>query len=284
MKYQRFHLWLIAIAWMPASIFAAQQDHPPVAPSPPPEANGLNRSLLRFIEDDAPVRGERENHDEALAFDAVVSYARRVSEESFRRGARPDLTFVHLLGNERGQYRGEIVEVQGKLARNLDVGPTPALQAEGIQHLYEAYIKSEKNPGYAWCVFHTEQSPRLLVGDELGVPVTFRGYFFKVFAYREQGKSYRVPLLIGRGIEPRTTAALPASLVDDALLSLPVLIVVLSAAMALILGLIIWFRISDRRTRRMIQQVRGSSEASPEPIVFHDAEPQQRSPSFHRNG
>jgi hypothetical protein len=279
----RFYLWILAAVFAPAVLFASPQDHPPVVPSPPPEAAGLNRSLLRFIEDDAPVRGERENRDEALAFDAVVSYARRVSETSFRMAARHDLTFVHLLGKEAGKYRGEIVEVQGRLVRNLDVGPTAALKAEGIEHLYEAYIKSEKHPGYAWCVFHTEQSPQLPVGEDLNVPVTFRGYFFKVFAYREQGKAYRVPLLIGRGVEPRTVAPLPASLVDAAFMSIPMLIVMLVAAVALMLGLVLWFRVSDQRTQRMIQHVRGSSEAAPEPAVFHDADTYEGTPSLKQN-
>ncbi len=238
---------------MPLAGRAQEAVHPPVVPSPPPEASGLNRSLLRFIEDNAPVRNERENHDEALAFDSVVSFARRVPEESFRKSARHDLTFVQLLGTDVNRYRGEIVQIEGRLVRNLDVGPTPALAADGIEHLYEAYIKSEKHPGYAWCVFHTGQLPTVPVGEQLNLPVTFRGYFFKVYAYREQGKTYRVPLLIGRGIEMRTVTPLPASLVDDAMLSVPVMIVLLTAGIGIVVAVVIWFRIADARTRQRLQ-------------------------------
>jgi hypothetical protein len=263
---------------------AAQDTHPSVSPSPPPKADELNRSLFRFIEDDAPVRSERDNHDEALAFDAVVGYARRVPEQSFRATARRDLTFVHLLGNDARQYRGEIVEVQGRLVRNLDVGPTASLKADGIQHLYEAYIKSEKLPGHAWCVFHTESSSNLPVGEDLNAPVIFRGYFFKVFAYREQGKTFRVPLLIGRGIEPRSISELPASLVDSAFLSMPVFLGLMAAGIVLMVGLVVWFRVSDQRTRRLIQQVRGLPESSSKPEVFHNAITNEVSPSLHENG
>ncbi len=259
-KAQRY-LWLVF--FLPLAVHAQEAAHPPIVASPPPEASGLNRSLLRFIEDNAPVRNERENHDEALAFDSVVSYARRVPEESFRKAARHDLTFVHLLGNDVSRYRGEIIQIEGRLVRNLDVGPTPALAADGIEHLYEAYIKSQKHPGYAWCVFHTEQSAGLPVGDNLNGPVTFRGYFFKVYAYREQGKTYRVPLLIGRGFETRAVAPLPASLVDDAMLSVPVMIVLLTAAIGMIVGIVIWFRIADARTRQRIQLAQGASPPAP---------------------
>jgi hypothetical protein len=275
-------LAIVAALCVGVSSSAQDSSHPPVTPSPPLEAVGLNRSLLRFIEDDAPVRNERENHDEALAFDSVVSYAHRVPEESFHKSARRDLTFVHLLGKEANQYRGEVVEVQGRLVRNLDVGPTPALKADGIEHMYEAYIKSDKHPGYAWCVFHTEQSLNLPVGEGLNLPVTCCGYFFKVYAYREQGKSYRMPLLISRSIEPRAVTPLPASLVDEALLSLPMLIALLVAAFVMILGLVLWFRLADARTRRRIQQAHRTSANGAEPVVFHNAI--DDTPALSKNG
>src|SRR5262245_13823404 len=66
--------------------------HPPFEPPKPPEATEVNRDLLKHIEDDAPVRGENENADEARAYDYLVNFARKVPIESFQKHARRDIT------------------------------------------------------------------------------------------------------------------------------------------------------------------------------------------------
>lgn len=258
---------LSLLGGMPA--WAQELAHPPVGPPPPPRATEFNRLLLRHIEDDAPVRNERENRDEALAFDAAVSFARRVSEQSFRESARRDLALVHLLGTEAKNYRGDIIEVRGTLLRNLDVGPTPALRADGVAHLFEAYLRSEADPSQGWCVFHTEKSPQLPVGERLDKPVVCRGYFFKVYAYREHGQLYRMPLLIGRGIELSDVAQPPANAVEQAMMSLPVLLAALAAVVAGIVGLFCWYQVADRRTRQRIQRARSAHSTLPDPADSH---------------
>ena len=81
-----------------AALAIAADEHPPVIPPPPPEASSLNKAVLKNIEDDAPVRNRFENREEALAYDYIVNFARRVPDASFRAAAQKDLTFGHLLG------------------------------------------------------------------------------------------------------------------------------------------------------------------------------------------
>jgi hypothetical protein len=82
-----------------------------------PDPNGVNRDLLRRVEDDAPVRNAADNHDEALAYEYLFHYAAQVPLDALRQAARHDLTFAHLFGPERYKYRGELVHVEGRLKR-----------------------------------------------------------------------------------------------------------------------------------------------------------------------
>lgn len=235
-------------------ILARQEAHPTVSPPPALRAADFNKSLLRFIEDNGPVRNDRENHDEALAFDSIVTFASRVSIESFRSSARRDLTFVQLLGTDASQYRGEVIEAKGRLLRNLDVGPTPAMKADGIQSLFEAYIRSEDHAGLGWCVFHTDST--IGVGDNLWIPVVTHGYFFKVYAYRERDKTFRLPLLVAHGIERQPVDSRPG--VGDAVTLGGPLFLLMGVTAAATVALIAWFLMDDWRTRSRIQSARST--------------------------
>src|SRR5262249_49191135 len=146
---------------------------------------------------------------EARAYDYVVRFANSVPEASFRAGARKDLTFGHLLSPESNKYRGETVLVEGRLKRIRDIKPTAVLSADGIEHLYEGWIRSDVHPDYFWCVLFTELPAELQVAEELDQRVTFVGYFFKVYRYAVKDGARRSPMLIGH-----TIAAMPQTLVD----------------------------------------------------------------------
>ena len=173
------------IGWLTLTwgICAQPPTHPPVEPPPPPTAKELNKDLLKYLEDDARVRNEDENPDEARAYDYVVGFANRVPLDSFRSTARLDITFAHMLGEESYKYRGEVVHVRGQLKRIVDIGPTKGLKAEGIDHLYEAWLMSDVYRGYSYCVLFTELPPGLELSEKLDQPAEFDAYFFKIYRF-----------------------------------------------------------------------------------------------------
>src|SRR5439155_7593130 len=114
---------------------AAAADGPAVDPKFTSEA-------LRFVEDDAPVRGAEQNRDEALAYDLLFLHAHRMPTDLLRMAARRDLTFAHLFGPERAKYRGELVHVEGRLRLLRRYDPPESLpeEVEKITDLYEGWV------------------------------------------------------------------------------------------------------------------------------------------------
>lgn len=272
---------LVAIIGVLSVALAARAQtptHPPIDPPPPPKASGLDKKLLRYVEDDAPVRGESENRDEALAYEYVVKYAKDVPIPSLREAARKDITFAQMLGPESAKYRGEVVHVEGRLKRIRDLGPTKALEADGVKNLYEAWIFSNLYREYSYCVLFSELPPGLTVSERLDVPVTFDGYFFKNYRFAAGDGPRRAPLLIGRTIDVVAAPSKP-TLLDEMTRSLPSILTVLLVVIGLGGGLVLWMRAADRRTKARIEKARGNTSQLPTPDLFHEPRPMDGSPS-----
>lgn len=219
----------------------------------------LNRSLLKFNEDDAPVRSERENRDEAVAFDYVVNFASRVPTEAFARSARRDRTFAQLLGPEAARYRGEVVRIEGRLKRIRDIGPTPGLEADGVKHLYEGWIFSELYKDYSYCVLFSELPPGVPAAESLDKHVEFDGFFFKVYRFQAGDGQRRAPLLIGRTLIPlTTTSVMPLTPLISAA---PVVIGLVAASLAAALLLALWLGRVDAKARARIRAARCGGDA-----------------------
>lgn len=246
--------------------------HPPVEPPAAPAATDLNKSLLKFVEDDAKVRNEDENPDEARAYDYVVGFASRVPVESFESAARKDITFAHMLGDEAYKYRGEVVHIRGQLKRIIDIGPTKGLKAEGIDHLYEAWLMSDVYRGYSYCLLFTELPPGLSVGEKLDQPVEFDGYFFKNYRFAAGDGPRRAPLLIGRTLNVISNPP-KSSLFDEMTKALPIVLTLLAILVGVGGGLVLWLRTTDRRTKARIDQARGNFKTIPTPEAFHEPNP-----------
>src|SRR5205085_9150846 len=113
----------------------------------------------------------------------------------FRAAARTDLTFGHFLSADAAKCRGDVVLVEGRLKRIRDIKPTTVLAADGVKHLYEAWIFSDVYREYAWCVLFTELPPGIAIGEQLDLPVSFAGYFYKIYRYTAGDGARRSPLL-----------------------------------------------------------------------------------------
>src|SRR5206468_719352 len=113
---------------------------------------------------------------------------------------------------EAAKYRGEVVRIEGRLKRVRDLGPTPALEADGIKHLYEGWVFSESYREYSHCVLFTELPPDVPVAEQLDKRVSLEGYFFKVYRFRAGDSVRKAPLLIGRTIATLKKSAADASI------------------------------------------------------------------------
>jgi len=215
----------------------------------------FNRALLKLNEDDAPVRGERENRDEALAFDYAVNFASRVPAGVFAAAARRDRSFAQLLGPEAARYRGEVVRVEGRLKRVRDIGPTPGLAADGVARLYEGWIFSEVYREFSYCVLFTELPAGLGVAESLDHRVAFDGFFFKVYRFEAGDGPRRAPLLIGRSLQLSPAPA--NSSLWPAVAAAPVVIAVVAAALLGGVALALWLRHGDAEARARIRAARG---------------------------
>lgn len=242
-------------------------DHPPIEPAPAPDALQLNKSLLKYVEDDAPVRGVKENPDEALAYDYVVRFAKDVTLESFRKAAIERLTFADLLGPEAASHRGSVAHVEGRLKRIRDIGPTTALEADGVKNLYECWIVSEAYRGYSWCLICTELPADLTVGDQLDARVSFDAYFYKIYRFRTDDGARKAPLMIGRSLTTRPVPSL-YSAETSGLEAIVAIGVTIGVVLVVGVGLIWWYRRDDLRTKERLRQARGLSEQPPP--TFHE--------------
>lgn len=278
---------IVGFAFLVAEV--AAQDRPPVdaatgEPHPPvvltaPSPADLNRAMLRFVEDDAPVRAATENPDEARAYDYLIGFASRVPGSEFAKVARSDLSFAHLLGPEAHLYRGEVVRIEGRLKRVRDLGPTTALRAEGVGHLYEAWVFSEIYRGYSYCLLLTELPSDVTVSEQLDRKVRCDAFFYKIYRFVAGDGVRRAPLLIGRSLETVTPAADQSRLAlqDQALLTLPSLLAALIIGLLLAAGFVVYFRLADKRTRDRLAAARQNRPI--EPPVFRDVNPFDGSPS-----
>lgn len=243
----------------------------PPAPGQEPTAQptAVDKDLLEGVEDRAPIRNADDNYAENRAYNFLLVHARKFSPAELRDQARADLTFVHLW-EEPAKYRGQLVLLKGRLRRLLRLDPTPLAAKEGVPNIYEGWLYSDGNFTNPFCILASEIGPGLKTGQKIDREVIFSGYFFKRYRY-PAGDGWRdAPLLIGRSIELTQEAPEPVpSLLGS--VYLPAIFAILGVTLIFALGLAWKLRLSDRKVRERLQQIRNeqreqeqsASETSP---------------------
>jgi hypothetical protein len=206
-------------------------DRPPLPPDEPARPSiqaqvrfpNPTRRMFGGIEDDKPVRSEKQNPDEYQAWTEVILTAKQHEAVALEEAAARDLTPDDLLkANARRYFRLELVRFDGTLTKLRRVEATKALQDSGVAVVYEGWIvpdaESKANPVVAVV---TDLPPGLEPAAELDRRVSFAGYFFKTMAYPgpdfnkdldkdEGGRGWlTAPLLVGRSITPRNEPFAP---------------------------------------------------------------------------
>jgi hypothetical protein len=246
------------------------------------KAEPLAPFMTDGIKDSTPLPTQwHENVDEQYAFSRVLYQASRISAEAFRRGAREDLTYAHLM-EQPSRYRGQVVRVQGTLRQLRRYDPPLTAKEAGVANLYEGWIFGSHYGTQPWCVVFTDLPPGLKVGDGLNVTVSADGYFFKRYRYRSRGSSKgkplpEAPLLIGRTLTlPKALAEAEEADNDWRSALLPVFLVLLGASLAVAIGLGLWYRRGDKRVHARLEAAARRPFVLPE--TEQDARLEQRQP------
>ena len=202
-------------------------DRPPLPPEEPKRPAvaaqfrypNPTRRIFAKIEDDVPVRSEKQNPDEYNAWTDVILTVKdeKKSAADFEAAATRDLTPDDLLkANNRKHFRLELVRFEGKLTKVRKLDATKALKDIGIQSVFEGWlVPDDESPANPVGVVFTDLPAGVEPAAEMDRRVSFAGYFFKTMAYPgpdynaetdtlEGGKGWKLtPLLVGRSVTPQ---------------------------------------------------------------------------------
>lgn len=234
---------------------------------PAEEVPPLRADLFKAIRDHRPLGGWERNSGEAQAYTDALIKASRTSPHLFTKQARRDLSYVHLF-DEPWRYRGEVVQIRGKL-RLLQRWEVPAMARQaGVPEFYMAWIADEDYTKNWWAVLLTELPPGVEPTGKVDHEVTFSGYFFKRYRYTALDQSKpnefrEAPLLIGRTLTLRQPP-ISAFDTDWARELFPWLLGMVLATIGGG-GLLIWWY---RREDRMVQERLALAAAPPVFVEF----------------
>lgn len=221
-----------------------------------PSAPLVDRDLLLGIEDGSRVQNADENFAEARAYNYLLVQSRSVSAEALERKARADLTFTHLF-EEPAKYRGELVRLTGRLVRLLRFDPPSFAAKQGVPAVYEGWLLTAGSGRNPICIVASQIQPDLQPAEKLDREVSFAGFFFKKYRYPSGQHRYDAPLVIGRTIRPLETMA-ESGASGFASLFPPLVFYFLAAVLVLVVLMVYWLRLSDRRARQRLDKLRST--------------------------
>jgi hypothetical protein len=221
--------------------------------------------LRRLAPDELMSPPLRPRYYEYLAYcDAVVSSA-HTPRDAFVKSAAENahLNFTHLY-NTPDLHRGKVVPLEGRLKRVTRFDAPREAQRRGVPVIYEGWIFLDRPNMRPVCVIFTDLPPGQAEGDQVDRRVAFEGYFFKKYDYvtgekDSQGRSKVLTtlLFIGPTVTPLDQ---PSRAVARAFpLSAGLLYGVIGfvgLVVALIVGLNLWYRRSDRQVRARLAALR----------------------------
>lgn len=171
--------------------------HAPPAKAPPEEKPkflpGIDFDLLAPVQDD-----KRLLSSENPGFYALLALLRDTDPKELAKYSRGVVPFIQLY-QQPEVYRGEVVEVRGKVHRAIKT--KPALNENGIKEHYQVWIEPDDrhDPVAVYCV---ELPPNFPDGDKLSERIELTGIFFKRWAYLwGNGELHSTPLMLAKSFK-----------------------------------------------------------------------------------
>ena len=237
--------------------------------SPPPELTQLeirkDLRVFKLIHDEAQIARNVDNWEEVAAWNRVVLHAHRFTTEELEAGARKDVTFADLMLERRGDYKLQLIAIEGRLIRLKRGESNKRMLDAGIPVWYEGWVVPKGEPrGLPVCVILTELPPGLEPKPLMNRWVSFAGYSFKLMIY-ESGEHQKydpaknvwkkAPLLIGRSVVLRDDEkpAEPSIWTND---FTHAVLLGIGGVVGTALALAWWFRRGDQKARAEINAMR----------------------------
>jgi hypothetical protein len=231
-------------------------------PSRPPP---LDRRYLDGVVDGQPLPRSYDDdldaQEEVFAYFDAILKASRTPRKVFLDAVRKEITYLNV-HNEPKRYRGEIIRIDGDLARVIRHEPTLPEQQAGIKNVYEMWLLTDRfGKGNTACLITTELPPGITVAEEVkGTKlVSFVGYFFKKYRFKpadaKKDTEYRVaPMIVGYVVPSQ-----PKAQDDGSNWSRNVILIFLAVLAGTIAILFVMTWASRRTDRRILSQVQGTA-------------------------
>lgn len=236
----------------------------PPPPGDHPAALDKNLRVFRFIKDDAFIAKGEDNWEEVSAWNRVLLHARRFLPEELERYANPHVRFADLFLDVRRDYKLDLVRFEGRLVLLNALKPSEKLRAAGVETAYEGWIIPRDEPrGNPICVVFTDPPEGVPATGRVNQWVSFAGYSFKLLRYRSAERDEkdptrnvvkRAPLLLGRAVIPRPDPEVAVSQAWGSFATTATIVV--AALVAFAVGLTLYFRKTDQKTRQEIEAYR----------------------------
>ena len=209
-------------------------------PTETPNLARLPDQLLESVQDDwfGLTRAEQP------ALVAIAQQLREQANEELGPHADPNVTFDVLLKSP-GYYRGRLMTLSGTLRRLL---PAEFSAPDGPVRVYEGYVVPGDSRGTPYLVFLNDLPTGIAPGDGLEDRVEFEAYFIRRFAYPAQKGEEVTAMLFAPTLRRVSRTGLPPAEVRRELES--GMVILFSVIGVVVLGLVVWFIISDLKFRR----------------------------------
>jgi len=191
----RYPIALALLAFLTLGSTAQDAKDKPAKKDKPVAAD---KDLLAGIEDKKPVQGAADNKYEYAAYCYLVLHAAEVAPEALAKAARKDLSIAKLMADP-AKYRGEPMQIKGRLRRLVKMDAPKGLLNDNIKVLYEGWFFPENEETTPYCVIFTEIPKGIELGEKTFYRANCDAYFFKIYRYKAVNNTTRdAPLLIGR--------------------------------------------------------------------------------------
>ncbi len=268
-------LILVALGLLATAPAAAQTQS--TVPSPAPKAPDTDpnakfqfdkdRLFVKSIKDEKPLGDEGDDRDEFHAYNSLVLHALQFGQTDLDGAGRRDVSYKDLFAKNRGDYRFELIQFQGRLKRLKKIEPNEYLKERGIKELYEAWVfpSNDNNPV---CFLMLEKPAGVEPHEDFpsSYPVTATGYFFKLFSYqsKEPSEKYKGKFLT-RNAPFMVSKSMSVRPIEDndgggpwREVFLPAVLTFLGLAAVFALGVTWYFRRGDRRAIKILESKKGN--------------------------
>ena len=232
----------------------------------------LNPRLLAAVRDDRPFAYDEhklpeeltsQERDEDTLYWQAIRYAAKVPVDVFAQATRANgyLSYGHLY-TEPAKYRGQAVHFSGRLGSLKKLDPPVAVQARGINAIYEAWVFLDQPSTHPLCVIVPHAPVGVGLGEGQNIRVEVDGYFIKRYHYisgrldaNGNNMGLRTVMLIAPTltVKPDSRPAWTTSSGGSLFAWIIGFGIGVAAFMALMMW---WFRRSDRLVRERLEAAR----------------------------